>query len=363
MPDAPPFAPRRLLVTGGAGFIGSHFVDRALRGRTTRAESPVPPPAGEETLERLVVIDALTYAGLRENLADAEGDPRLVFVRGDVCDRPLLERLFAEYHFDAVVHLAAESHVDRSIADLTPFVRTNVTGTCTLLDVARRAWGSGRGVGACRLVHVSSDEVYGSLGPTGRFDESSPYAPRSPYAASKASADLFARAMHVTHGLPVIITHSANNYGPRQLPEKLVARTIACAIAGKPIPLYGVGEQVREWLFVADQVDALSSALSLGRPGETYDFAGTEALPNRITVERIADAVDEAMGRPAGTSRRLITLVPDRPGHDFRYALAGAKAARELGWRSQVAFAEGLGETVRWYLANSAWIGAAGGPS
>jgi dTDP-glucose 4,6-dehydratase len=338
-----------MLVTGGAGFIGSHFVVTTLQER--------PGDSATAALERLVVIDALTYAGRRENIDDAAGDPRLVFVHGDVCDRPLLERLFAEHDFDAVVHLAAETHVDRSISDLAPFVRTNVVGTCTLLDVASRAWSaSAADADGRRFVHVSSDEVYGALGATGRFDESSPYAPRSPYAASKASADLFARAMHVTHGLPIIVTHSANNYGPRQLPEKLVARAIARAIAGEPIPLYGAGEQIREWLYVGDHVDGLARVLARGRVGETYDFAGASGFPNRVTVERLADAVDAAMGRSAGTSRRLVTLVPDRPGHDFRYALDGAKAARELAWEPRVPFDEGLAQTVRWYVDNAAWL-------
>ncbi len=343
------FQARRMLVTGGAGFIGSHFVVSMLKGRPQAPQEPRP--------DRVVVLDALTYAGRRDNLVEVAADPRLVFVHGDVCDRTLLERLFVENDFDAVVHLAAESHVDRSIADLAPFVRTNVVGTCALLDVAHHAWSSSQHATARRFVHVSTDEVYGSLGPTGRFDESSPYAPRSPYAASKASADHFARAMHVTHGLPVVLTHSANNYGPRQLPEKLVARTIAHAIAGEPIPLYGAGEQVRQWLYVGDHVEGLARALTLGRPGETYDFAGTDSLPNRASVEHIAEAVDAAMGRPAGTSARLVTLVPDRPGHDFRYALDSAKAAHELGWKASVRFREGLAETVRWYAENRAWLG------
>jgi dTDP-glucose 4,6-dehydratase len=344
MSDARPFHPRRLLVTGGAGFIGSHFVVSALASRGA-------------ALERLVVLDALTYAGRKDNLSEAAADPRLTFVHGDVCDGELVERLFAEHAFDAVVHLAAESHVDRSIADLVPFVRTNVVGTCVLLDAARRAWANAGETR--RFVHVSSDEVYGALGPTGRFDESSAYAPRSPYAASKAGADHFARAMYVTYGLPVVVTHSANNYGPRQLPEKLVARAIVRAIAGEPIPLYGAGEQVREWLYVGDHVGALARALSLGRPGETYDFGGTDAFPNRVVVDRIADAVDTAMGRPAGTSRLLVTPVPDRPGHDFRYALSSAKAARELAWEPRTRFAEGLVSTVAWYAKqhaeNPAW--------
>jgi len=331
MTAASAFTPRRLLVTGGAGFIGSAFVEAALSGGEPLAAA----------VERVVVLDALTYAGKREHLAAVERDPRFVFVHGDVCDRPLVDRLFAEHDVDAVVHLAAESHVDRSIADGAPFVRTNVVGTFTLLDAAHHAWRGPR-----RFLHVSSDEVYGALGPTGRFDESSRYAPSSPYAASKASSDHFVRAYFVTHALPTLVTHAANNFGPRQAPEKLVPLCIARAVAGEPLPLYGDGRQVREWLYVDDHVAGLWRALALGRPGETYDFGGAEELENRDVVARIADAVDAALGRPPGTSRRLVTHVTDRPGHDFRYALDSSKACRELGWSPRTPFDEGLARTV-----------------
>jgi dTDP-glucose 4,6-dehydratase len=331
-----PFTPRRVLVTGGAGFIGSALVDALLA-----ASSGTPP------LERLVVLDALTYAGRRENLDAAAADPRFTFVHGDVCDRPLLDRLFAENGFDAVAHLAAESHVDRSIADGAPFVRTNIVGTFTLLDAARAAAAPPR-----RFLFVSSDEVYGPLGPDGAFDESSRYAPSSPYAASKASGDMLARAYFVTHGLPVVVTHCSNNYGPRQTAEKLVPLCIARAHAGDPLPLYGDGRHVRQWLHVDDHAHALALALALGRPGETYDFGGPSELANRDAVVRIADAVDSALGRPAGTSRRLVTPVADRPGHDFRYAIDSSKARAELRWKPAVSFDEGLERTVRWYLAH-----------
>jgi dTDP-glucose 4,6-dehydratase len=325
---------RRLLVTGGAGFIGSHFVEASLDGSEHEARD----------VERVVVLDALTYAGKREHLAAVAQDPRLVFVHGDVCDRGLLERLFGEHGLDAVVHLAAESHVDRSIEDGAPFVRTNVVGTFTLLDVAREAWAAK--AGARRFVHVSTDEVYGALGATGRFDESSRYAPSSPYAASKAAGDHFARAYFVTYGLPVIVTHSCNNLGARQTPEKLVPLFVRNAIAGAPLPLYGEGKQVRDWIAVEDHVRGLWRALAMGRPGETYDFGGGCELENREVATRIADAVDAALGREPGTSRRLVTPVAERPGHDFRYALDAGKARRELGWAPQVGFEEALGRVV-----------------
>jgi dTDP-glucose 4,6-dehydratase len=333
MPDA---IARRILLTGGAGFIGSHFAEHAL----------------SEAIERLVVLDALTYAGRRDRLAAVDGDRRFVFVHGDVCDRAVLDRLFAEHDFDAVAHLAAESHVDRSIADGAPFVHTNVVGTFAVVDAARAAWAAVGDRAPRRLLHVSTDEVYGSLGATGRFTEASPYAPSSPYAASKAAGDHLARAYCRTHGLPVIVTHASNNYGPRQLADKLVPRAIRAAIDGAPIPLYGDGRHVRDWLFVVDHVRGLWAALTRGRPGETYDFGGGAELENRDTVARAADAVDDALGRPR-TSRRLVTPVPDRPGHDFRYALDASKARRELGWEPRVAFDEGLARTVRSYIGGA----------
>jgi dTDP-glucose 4,6-dehydratase len=331
----------RVLVTGGAGFIGSALVDALL--------------AGGGSLEKLVVLDALTYAGRRENLVDAAADPRFTFVHGDVCDRALLDRLFAEHDFDAVAHLAAESHVDRSIAEAAPFVRTNVVGTFTLLDAARAAWGAGR-AGERRFLCVSTDEVYGPLGPEGFFDESSRYAPSSPYAATKASGDMLARAYFVTHGVPVVVTHCANNYGPRQSAEKLIPVCIARAVAGESIPLYGDGRHVRQWLHVDDHARGLALALARGRPGEAYDFGGPSEHANGDTVALVADAVDGALGRAAGTSRRLVTPVADRPGHDFRYALDSSRARRELGWEPRIPFGEGLERTVRWYLGNRAWL-------
>ncbi len=348
--SAPP-VPRTLLVTGGAGFVGSAFVRAVLAGLD--GLDGLDGPDGPRALERLVVLDRLTYAGRRENLDAVAGDPRLVFVEGDVCDRPLVERLFVEHGFDAVVHLAAESHVDRSLVDGAPFVRTNVTGTFVLLDVARLAWAGHAGR---RFVYVSSDEVYGALGPLGRFDESSPLAPSSPYAASKAAGNLFARAYFVTHGLPVVITHASNTYGPRQSPEKLIPLCIANALAGAPLPVYGAGKQVRQWLYVDDHARGLWRALVGGRPGESYDLGGIAELENREAVGRVADAVNRALGRAAGASRHLVTYVADRLGHDFRYALDSRKARQALGWEAATAFDEGLARTVAWYVENRAWL-------
>jgi dTDP-glucose 4,6-dehydratase len=325
---------RRLLVTGGAGFIGSHFVELTLGSSLDEARD----------VERLVVLDALTYAGKREHLAAVERDPRFVFVHGDIAERPLVERLFTEHAFDTVVHLAAESHVDRSIADGAPFVRTNVVGTFTLLDVARAVWGRHD---ARRFVQVSTDEVYGPLGPTGHVDEDAPYAPSSPYAASKAAADHFARAYFKTHGLPVVVTQCSNNIGTRQAPEKLVPLLVRNALAGLAMPIYGDGRQVRDWLAVEDHVRGLWRVIDAGTTGATYLLGGGCELENREVATRVADAVDEALGRPEGTSRKLITPVADRAGHDFRYALDSSRAKRELGWTPRVKFEEALGRVVR----------------
>jgi dTDP-glucose 4,6-dehydratase len=332
------FRPKRLLVTGGAGFIGSTLVERALENHA---------------LERLVVLDALTYAGHRVNLETAERDPRCSFVHGDVGDRPSLDALFTEHAFDAVLHLAAESHVDRSIESADAFVRTNVLGTQVLLDIAERHFRSS--TPNARFVQVSTDEVYGSLGPTGTFDETSPYAPSSPYAASKASADLLALAAFKTHGLPVIVTHGCNTYGPRQLPEKLVPLTIERASKGETIPLYGTGEHVRQWLHVDDHADAILAALALGRPGRSYVFGSGDELPNLALVARIADLVDERAGRPLETSRKLVRSVTDRKGHDFRYALDSSRAERELGYAPTRRLSEALPATIAWYLEHEAW--------
>lgn len=339
------FEPRRLLITGGAGFIGSNLTRRML---ATGGEG--------QDLEAVVVLDALTYAGHRANLEGVLEDPRLVFVPGDICDRELVQRLMAEHAIDSVFHLAAESHVDRSIEAADLFVRTNVTGTFTLLEAARRSW-DGQ-YAARRFVHVSTDEVYGALGETGAFTETTPYAPNSPYAASKAASDLLARSYFRTYGLPVVITNCCNNYGPFQLPEKLLPLMISNAVEGKPLPVYGEGKQVREWLHVDDHCAALWSAMTRAELGESYNFGSGEETANLALVELVADLVDDELRRPRGTSRALMTFVPDRKGHDFRYAIDCSKAHRALGWRTSKKLATQLAETVRWYLANERWRAA-----
>ena len=338
-----PFRPTRLLVTGGAGFIGNAVV-RALVAREE----------AKSHLERVVVLDAFTYAGHEINLAGLESDPRYACVAGDICDRPLVERLFAEHAFDAVLHLAAESHVDRSIESAEAFVRTNVNGTFSLLDAARRSW-EGRPDAPARFVHVSTDEVFGALGDAGHFTEATAYAPNSPYAASKAASDLLARSYFKTYNLPALITNCCNNYGPRQLPEKLIPLMITNAAEGKRLPVYGEGKQIREWLHVDDHAEGLWAALTRGRAGESYLFGSGEELNNKAMVELIADVVDEHLGRPPGTARALMQFVPDRKGHDYRYAIDAGKAKRELGWAPRQRLPEALRTTVRWYLENEHW--------
>jgi dTDP-glucose 4,6-dehydratase len=343
MPDAQDaHRPRSVLLTGGAGFIGSEVARAALLGLPN--------------LTRLVVLDALTYAGHRANLAEVLGDARVTFVQGDIVDRELVGRLFAEHAMDTVLHLAAESHVDRSIASGDAFVRTNVNGTFSLLEAARHAWGDA--LADKRFVHVSTDEVFGALEQGGAFTETTPYAPNSPYAASKAASDLLARAAWKTYGLPVVITNTCNNYGPRQLPEKLLPLMISNAADGKKLPVYGEGKQVREWLHVSDHAEAILAAAQRGRLGESYLFGSGEERANLALVEHVADLVDAELGRPQGTARRLIGFVPDRKGHDFRYAIDSAKARRELGWAPRRTLDEALRDTVRWYLANAAWRAA-----
>jgi dTDP-glucose 4,6-dehydratase len=340
------FEPRRLMITGGAGFIGSNLT-RALLADAD---------ASTCALDKVVVLDALTYAGHHANLDGVLDDPRLELVEGDICDRPLVERLLTEHAIDAVFHLAAESHVDRSIEAPDAFVRTNVTGTFTLIDVARRVWASR--FDATRFVHVSTDEVFGALGDTGAFCETTPYAPNSPYAASKAASDLLARSYFKTYGLPVVTTNCCNNYGPYQLPEKLIPLMITNAAEGKPLPVYGAGKQIREWLHVDDHCAALWCAMTRGVPGESYNFGSGEEISNIQLVEMLADLIDDQLQRDRGVSRRLIQFVPDRKGHDFRYAIDGTKARRALGWERSRTLASQLAETVRWYLANPAWRAA-----
>ena len=331
-----------ILVTGGAGFIGSNFVLDWVRA----AGTPV------------VNLDKLTYAGNVGNLASLERDERHVFVRGDIAERPLVESLLDRHRPRAIVHFAAESHVDRSIHGPDDFVRTNVVGTFALLEAARAYWSrlSGDARSRFRFLHVSTDEVYGSLGARDpAFSETTAYAPNSPYAASKAASDHLVRAYHHTYGLPAITTNCSNNYGPFQFPEKLIPLTIVNALEGKAIPVYGDGLNVRDWLYVGDHCEAIRLALERGVPGETYNIGGDAERANIDVVRSILSIVDELS--PAGASRLdLITHVTDRPGHDRRYAIDASRIRSELGWRPAHAFEAGLRSTVEWYLGNAAWV-------
>jgi dTDP-glucose 4,6-dehydratase len=332
-----------ILVTGGAGFIGSNFVLDWL------AQSD----------ESVVNLDALTYAGNRENLASIEGDARHLFVQGDICDRALIDRLLAEHRPRAIVHFAAESHVDRSIHGPGEFMNTNVTGTFTLLEAARGHWNmlEGDAKAAFRFHHVSRDEVYGSLGPTDPpFAETNAYEPNSPYSASKAASDHLVRAWHHTYGLPVVTTNCSNNYGPFHFPEKLIPLLIVNALAGKPLPVYGDGRQIRDWLYVKDHCSAIREVLARGRLGETYNVGGWNEQPNIDIVHKVCALLDEMKPDPAGPYSRLITYVKDRPGHDRRYAIDARKIERELGWRPAETFETGIRKTVRWYLDNQPWV-------
>ena len=332
-----------LLVTGGAGFIGSNFV---LDWLATQAE-PV------------VNLDALTYAGNLQNLASVQGDARHVFVRGDIGDRALLDELLARHRPRAVCHFAAESHVDRSILGPGAFMKTNVEGTFTLLEAVRGHWSTldEASRSAFRFHHVSTDEVYGSLAPDApAFTETHPYEPNSPYAASKAASDHLVRAWHHTYGLPVLTTNCSNNYGPFHFPEKLIPLMIVNALAGKPLPLYGDGLQVRDWLYVRDHCSAIRAVLAAGRPGETYNIGGCNEMTNREIVHAVCALLDELRPSAEGPYARLITHVKDRPGHDRRYAIDAGKIERELGWRPTETFATGIRKTVQWYLANPDWV-------
>ena len=333
-----------LLVTGGAGFIGSALI------RLLLAEEAV----------RIINVDKLTYAGNLESLASVADHPDYVFERVDICDGPEMKRLFEQYRPDAIMHLAAESHVDRSIDGPADFIETNVTGTCVLLEAARAYWSglSDEKKTGFRFHHISTDEVYGALGDTGLFTEETPYSPNSPYSASKASSDHMVRAWHETYGLPVVITNCSNNYGPYQFPEKLIPLVILNALAGKPLPIYGKGDQVRDWLYVDDHARALYQVLKNGKDGETYNIGGHNEKTNMEVVTTICRILDERVPEhPAGIDRyeSLITHVADRPGHDQRYAIDASKIERELGWIPVETFETGLAKTVGWYLDNAAW--------
>jgi dTDP-glucose 4,6-dehydratase len=316
---------RNVLVTGGAGFIGSNFVHYFL---------------DEHPDAKLVNFDKLTYAGNLGNLADVASNPRYAFVKGDICERADVEAAYKKYAIDTVVHFAAESHVDRSILGAGVFITTNVLGTQVLLDVAKEC-------GVERFVHVSTDEVYGSLGAEGKFTESTPLHPNSPYAASKASSDMIALAYQHTFGLPVVVTRCSNNYGPYQFPEKLIPLMIANALENKPLPVYGEGLNVRDWLFVTDHCRAVDVVLCQGKPGEVYNIGGNNEWRN-IDIVRL---LLSKLGKPES----LIAYVKDRPGHDLRYAIDATKTMQELGWRSSMTFEEGLSKTISWYLAHETW--------
>ncbi|WP_397572343.1 dTDP-glucose 4,6-dehydratase [Silanimonas sp.] len=332
------------LVTGGAGFIGGNFV---LEAR-------------QHGLARIINLDVLTYAGNRDTLAALDGDPDHVFVHGDIGDRELVSRLLAEHSVDAVVNFAAESHVDRSIDGPAAFIQTNVVGTLALLEATRDYWKAlpAERAAAFRFLHVSTDEVYGSLGDTGYFTEETPFAPNSPYSASKASSDHLVRAFHHTYGLPVLTTNCSNNYGPFQFPEKLIPLMIQKLVKGEPLPVYGDGSNIRDWLFVGDHCAAIRDVLAGGRVGETYNVGGDAERRNIEVVHALCDAIDARRPRADGQSRRVqITFVKDRPGHDKRYAIDASKLKRELGWAPTLSFEQGLARTVDWYLANESWVG------
>jgi len=332
-----------ILVTGGAGFIGSNFVLDWIAA----------------TGEPVVNLDALTYAGNLRNLASLQCDARHVFVHGDICDRALLDRLLAEHRPRAILHFAAESHVDRSIHGPAAFVKTNVEGTFALLEAARAHWQSlaGDERARFRFHHVSTDEVYGSLAPDApAFTETHPYEPNSPYSASKAASDHLVRAWHHTYGLPVVTTNCSNNYGPYHFPEKLIPLMIVNALAAKPLPVYGDGRQIRDWLYVGDHCSAIRAVLERGRLGETYNIGGWNEQANIDIVKRICALLDELAPSARGPYARLITHVADRPGHDRRYAIDARKIERELGWRPAETFETGIRKTVAWYLANGDWV-------
>jgi dTDP-glucose 4,6-dehydratase len=333
-----------ILVTGGAGFIGSNFVLTWLG----------------QTGEPVVNLDKLTYAGNLNNLTPLGGDQRHIFVHGDINDRALLRELFAQRQPRAVLHFAAESHVDRSILGPEEFIRTNVTGTFSLLEESRAYWSKLDAVKqqAFRFLHVSTDEVYGSLGPRDpAFTESTPYSPNSPYSASKAAADHLVRAYHHTYGLPTLITNCSNNFGPRQFPEKLIPLMIINAMHDQPLPVYGDGLNVRDWLYVTDHCEAIRLVLERGHRGETYNIGGDNELTNLDVIGAIVSTLDSIRPPPGKTSRAgLISFVKDRPGHDRRYAMDSSKIRRELGWRPRESFSTALEATVRWYLNNVAWV-------
>ena len=336
----------KIVVTGGAGFIGSAVIRHLL----------------QQTQDSVINLDKLTYAGNLESLADIADNPRYHFIQADICDRQALDQILAEHTPDAIMHLAAESHVDRSIDGPAAFIETNIVGTYTLLEAARHYWKTldTEGQASFRFHHISTDEVYGDLeGTDDLFTEETPYSPSSPYSASKASSDHLVRAWQRTYGLPILVTNCSNNYGPRHFPEKLIPHMIINALHGKPLPVYGNGQQIRDWLYVDDHARALHQVLLKGAPGETYNIGGHNEMRNLQVVEIICDLLDklapERRPQALDSYRELISFVTDRPGHDVRYAIDASKIEQELGWRPQETFETGIEKTVRWYLDNPTW--------
>lgn len=330
---------KKILITGGAGFIGSHVVRRFVT---------------QYPNYQIFNLDALTYAGNLENIADIDKSPNYTFVKGDIVDADFINDLFQKHQFDGVVHLAAESHVDRSITDPLAFVKTNVIGTMNLLNAAKTIWKDN--FEGKRFYHISTDEVYGTLGAEGLFTETTPYDPNSPYSASKASSDHFVRAYGETYGLPYVITNCSNNYGPNHFPEKLVPLFIHNIINNKSLPVYGDGKYTRDWLYVIDHAIAIDLVFHKGKNHETYNIGGFNEWQNIDLVKLLCRQMDAKLGREAGESEKLITYVKDRPGHDLRYAIDASKINKELGWKPTVTFEEGLAKTIDWYLANEEWL-------